>query len=112
MRKLNVQYNHKIHVCMCLHSIYFAAHLDLFSRGLHVLSLESLEASLGDLDMGDKSVQLVDTVLVLIPQPGQADSHSEGDTSHSLRPDCLVQSGVNPNILGAHLLLSKLLDLL
>ena len=97
---------------MCLHSIYFAAHLDLFSRGLHVLSLESLEASLGDLDMGDKSVQLVDAVLVLVPEPGKTDPHPEGDAPHSLGPDGLVEPGVDSHVLGAHLLLSKLLDFL
>ena len=112
MRKLNVQYNHKIHVCMCWHSIYFAAHLDLFSRGLHVFSLESLEASLGDLDVGHESVQLVDAVLVLVPEPGQADPHPEGDAPHSLGPDGLVKPGVDSHVLGAHLLLSKLLDFL
>merc|ERR1719385_227022 len=34
------------------------------------------------------------------------------DASHTLGPDGLVESCVNPHILGAHLLLSKLLDLL
>ena len=84
----------------------------LFGRGFNILSLESLEASLGDLDVGDEGVQLVDAVLVLVPEPGQADPHPEGDTPHSLGPDGLVQPGVDPHVLGAHLLLGKLLDLL
>ena len=84
----------------------------LFCGGFHVLSLETLESSLGDLDVGDESVKLVDAVLVLVPEPGQADPHPEGDTPYALGPDGLVQSGVNPHVLGAHLLLSKLLDLL
>ena len=112
LHKLNLQYGLKIHACMCLQSIYYAAHVDLFSRGLHILSLESLEASLGDLDMGDESVQLVDAILVLVPEPGQADPHPEGDAPHALGPDGLVQPGVDPHVLGSHLLLCKLLDLL
>ena len=95
-----------------MQSIYYAANVDLFSRGLHVLSLEPLEATLGDLNMGDEGVQLVDAVLVLVPEPGQADPHPELDTPHALGPDGLVQSGVNPHVLGTHLFLSKLLDLL
>ena len=112
LHKLNLQYNLNIHASMCLQSIYYAAHVDLFSRGLHILSLESLEASLGDLDVGDEGVQLVDAVLVLVPEPGQADPHPEGDAPHSLGPDGLVKPGVDPHVLGAHLLLSKLLDFL
>jgi hypothetical protein len=46
-------------------------------RGLDVLRLEALEAALGDVDVGDKRVELVDGVLVLVPQPGQADAHPE-----------------------------------
>ena len=84
----------------------------LLGRCFHVLSLETLERPLGDLDVGDESVELVDAVLVLVPQPGQTDPHSEGDAPHSLGPDGFVQPGVDPHILGAHLLLSKLFDLL
>merc|ERR1712062_239008 len=84
----------------------------LFCGSLHVLSLETLESSLGDLDVGDESVKLVDAVLVLVPEPGEADPHPEGDSPHSLGPDGLVQPGVDPHVLGAHLLLSKLLNLL
>ena len=84
----------------------------LLGRCFHVLSLKALEGSLGDLDVGDKSVQLVDAVLVLVPEPGKADPHPEGDAPHSLGPDGFVEPGVNPHVLGAHLLLSKLLDLL
>ena len=36
----------------------------------------------------------------------------EWNSSDTLCPDSLVQPGVDPDILGAHLLLSKLLDLL
>merc|ERR1719297_662813 len=62
--------------------------------------------------MGDKSVQLVDAVLVLVPEPGKADPHPKGDAPHSLGPDGLVEPGVDPHVLCAHLLLGKLLDLL
>ena len=86
--------------------------VDLFSRGLNVLGLESLESSFGDLDVSDEGVELVDAVLVLVPQPRQADPHPEGDAPHALGPDGLVQTGVDPHVLGPHLLLSKLLDLL
>merc|ERR1719164_263151 len=64
------------------------------------------------LDVSHESVQLVDAVLVLVPEPGQADPHPEGDAPHSLGPDGLVKPGVDPHVLGAHLLLSKLLDFL
>ena len=40
------------------------------------------------------------------------DTHSERDSSDALGPDGLVEPGVDPHVLGAHLLLSKLLDLL
>merc|ERR1712233_160025 len=79
---------------------------------LNILRLKALKAALGDVDIGDKGVELVHRVLVLVPQPCQADAHAEGDTSHTLGPNGLVESCVNPHILGAHLLLSKLLDLL
>ena len=36
----------------------------------------------------------------------------EGNTAHALGPDRLVQSGIDPHVLGAHLLLGKLLNLL
>ena len=84
----------------------------LFCRSLNILSLKSLESSLGDLDMGDQGVQLVHGVFVLVPETSKTDSHPEWNSSHSLSPDSLVQPGVDPDILGAHLLLSKLLDLL
>merc|ERR1719164_263150 len=42
----------------------------------------------------------------------QVDPHPEGDAPHSLGPDGLVKPGVDPHVLGAHLLLSKLLDFL
>ena len=84
----------------------------LLGRCFHVLSLKALEGSLGDLDVGDESVELVDAVLVLVPQPGQPDPHPEGNAPHSLGPDGLVEPGVDPHVLGPHLLLSKLLDLL
>merc|ERR1719411_1785077 len=84
----------------------------LFRTGLNIFSLKSLESSLGDLDVGDQGVQLVHGVFILVPQTSKTDSHPEWNSSHSLRPDCLVQSGVDTDILGTHLLLSKLLDLL
>ena len=60
----------------------------LLGRCFHVLSLETLERPLGDLDVGDESVELVDAVLVLVPQPRQADAHAEGDTSDTLKKHC------------------------
>ena len=36
----------------------------------------------------------------------------EGNTAHSLGPDRLIQPSVDPYVLGAHLLLGKLLNLL
>merc|ERR1719342_894421 len=39
-------------------------------------------------------------------------THPERDPTDSLRPDGFVKPGVNPDILGAHLLLGELLDLL
>ena len=51
-------------------------------------------------------------VLVLVPEPGEADPHPEGDAPHALGPDGLVQPCVDPHVLGSHLLLCKLLDLL
>ena len=90
--------------------------------------MKALEATLGDVDVGYEGVELVHGVLVLVPQPRQADAHAEGDTSHTLDkrlvtvavlllktnlgPDGLVEPGVDPHILGAHLLLGELLDLL
>ena len=82
------------------------------SRGFHILGLKPLEASLGDLDVGDEGVELMDAVLVLVPEPGKADPHPEGDAPHALGPDGLVQPGVDPHVLSSHLLLCKLLDLL
>jgi len=74
--------------------------------------LKTLESALGDVDVRDQGIQLVHGVLVLISQTGKTDAHPEGNTSNTLGPDGLVQPGVNPDILGPHLLLSKLLDLL
>jgi len=85
---------------------------DLLSRSFNILRLETLEASLRNIDISYECVQLVHRVLVLVPEPRQSDPHPEWDTSNTLGPDSLVQSGVNPDILSSHLLLSKLLNLL
>ena len=74
--------------------------------------MKTLESPLGDLDVGDQGVQLVHGVFILVPEAGKTDPHPEWNSSHSLSPDSLVQPGVDTDILGAHLLLSKLLDLL
>ena len=50
----------------------------------NVLSLKTLEATLGDVDIGDEGVELVPRVLVLVPQPGEADAHAEGDAPGTL----------------------------
>ena len=62
--------------------------------------------------MGDEGVELVGGVLILVPQPGEAHAHPEGGAAHPLRPDGLVQPGVNAHVRCAHLLLSKLFNLL
>ena len=62
--------------------------------------------------MCDQGVQLVDAVLVLVPQPRQANPHPKWNTSHTLGPDCLVQSRVNSHIPSSHLGFSKLFDFL
>ena len=67
---------------------------------------------LGHGDMGDEGVELVGGVLILVPQPGEAHAHPEGGAAHPLRPDGLVQPGVNAHVRCAHLLLSKLFNLL
>ena len=54
----------------------------------NVLSLKTLEATLGDVDVGYEGVELVHGVLVLVPQPRQADAHAEGDTSDTLKKHC------------------------
>merc|ERR1719242_28413 len=92
-----------------MRSIYCCVQL---FRSLNVLGLEALEATLGDGDVGDKGVQLVHRVFVLVTEPSKPDPHPERNSSNTLSPDGLVQPGVNPHVLGAHLLLSKLLDLL
>ena len=51
-------------------------------------------------------------VLILVTQSGKTNADTEGDVPYSLRPEVLVESGINPDIVGSHLLLSKLLDLL
>ena len=56
-------------------TVYSAA-AGLF-RGLDVLGLESLEAVLGYVDMGDESVQLVYGVFILVTHTGQPHAHSE-----------------------------------
>ena len=82
---------------------------NLISRGL---SLETLEPPIGDEDECGQGVQLVDRVLVLIAEPCKTDPHPEGDTPNTLGPNGLVEPGVDPDMLGSHLLLRKLLDLL
>ena len=80
--------------------------------GFNVLSLETLESSLLDVDMGDEGVQLVGGVLILVTHAGKTDTHPVGNMFDTLAPDSLVQSGVDPHVLGAHSLLGKLADLL
>ena len=45
--------------------------------GFNVLSLETLESSLLDVDMGDEGVQLVGGVLILVTHAGKTDTHPE-----------------------------------
>ena len=51
---------------------------------LNILRLKALEATLGDVDIGDEGVELVHRVLVLVPQPGEADAHAEGNAPDTL----------------------------
>ena len=53
---------------------YMAKHL---FGGFNVLSLETLESSLLDVDMGDEGVQLVGGVLILVTHAGKTDTHPE-----------------------------------
>ena len=63
-------------------------HKDKYQKHLlgsfNVLSLKTLEATLGDVDIGDEGVELVHRVLVLVPQPGEADAHAEGNAPDTL----------------------------
>jgi len=70
--------------------------------------VDSLER--GDGDVGDVGVQLVDAVLVLIALAGQSDAHSDRDALDALRPEMLVQTGVDANVLRLHLLLGEIAD--
>ena len=85
---------------------------NLIAGGLNILRLQTLEPSICDEDMRDQGVQLVDRVHIFVTEPGKTDPHPEGDTPNTLGPDGLVEPGVNPDILGSHLLFSKLFDLL
>lgn len=51
-------------------------------------------------------------VLVLVASSGKSDTHSEGHIADSLRPDELVEAGLNADVVRSHLLLGELLDLL
>ena len=77
----------------------FIDHHELFGRGFNILSLESLEASLGDLDVGHEGVQLVDAVLVLVPEPGEPNPHPEHQDVRTPLPTAWVKHVYRKNIL-------------
>lgn len=79
-------------------------------RLVDILGLQALEGAHGD--DADQRVQLVSAVLVLVASAGESDSNSEGHISDALRPDELVEAGLNADVIRAHLLLGELLDLL
>lgn len=60
----------------------------------------------------DQSVQLLLGILIFVSLSGESDADSEGNISDSLRPHKLVELCINTDVLGAHLLLSELHDLL
>merc|ERR1719192_552443 len=78
--------------------------------GGDILSLESLEGC--HADVCDQGVEFVHAVLVLVTETSKTDAHTEGNILDSLRPEVLVESGVNPYVGGSHLLLGELLHLL
>ena len=78
-------------------------------RLIYILSLESLERS--NRHNGNQSEQLVNTVLIFVSFAGESNSNTERDIADTLRPDEFVQASFNANIVGAHLLLCKQLDL-
>ena len=45
----------------------------------HVFSLETLEATLGNVDIGDQGVELVHAVLVLVTETSKTNAHTEGN---------------------------------
>ena len=73
------------------------------------LVLESLES--GHLDVLHEAVHLLLGLFVVVALPRDPDADPLGDVAHTLGPHELVKLGVNPHVLGAHLLLSKLPDL-
>jgi hypothetical protein len=61
-------------------------------------------------DEGDKGVQLLLGLLILVSLSVQANTDSGGDVLDALAPDELVQGSVNSDIGSLHHLLSELLD--
>ena len=82
----------------------------LCCSSLYIFSLKSLEGS--NINMGNQGIQFVGGVLVFVTHTCKANSASEGDISDSLRPEVLVEPGVNTDIFSSHLFDSKLLDFL
>lgn len=64
------------------------------------------------MNVGDESVQLLAGVLVLVALSGKLDTDASGNVPNALAPQEFVQRDVKTNVLRAHHLLSKLLDLL
>merc|ERR1712021_187444 len=71
---------------------------------------KSFEGS--NINVGNQGIQFVGGVLVFVTHTCKANSASEGDISDSLRPEVLVEPGVNTDIFGSHLFDGELLDFL
>jgi len=80
----------------------------LFAFNIHRLCTLELRAR----DVCDECVQLVGRVFIFITLSCKANSYAEWNIPDSFRPHVLVQTSVNADIRGAHLLLGKLTNLL
>jgi len=72
------------------------------------LGLQSLETL--NWDVLNESVHLLGGVLVVVSATAHSDSDSGGKVSDTLRPDELVEVGVDSDVLGQHDLLDEVLD--
>ena len=80
---------------------------------LIVFSVLGVEALAGlDRDNSDQGVQLVGGVLVFVALAAEANADAVRDIADTLRPDGLVQVGVDADVLSQHHLAGEGLDLL
>lgn len=66
------------------------------------LGLEAVEGL--DLDVLDEGVKFVLSILVFVSLAGDSDADLSGDVADAVYPDESVETGVNADILGVHLL--------